>query len=131
MPFVSLIVVNAPIAIGNILIKIVASFSSNLAIVCFNCDDQTRHPGTTYAVQPSRPAANGRLRQRFFAQVLHTSTRKRNPDRAEREEGNRETRSLRVSDERSDSTDRRDKMRARIPRLSGAIRTKTGQSLFA
>jgi hypothetical protein len=24
------------------LIKIVASFSSNLAIVCFNCDDQTR-----------------------------------------------------------------------------------------
>ena len=42
MPFVSLIVVNAPIAIGNILIKIVASFSSNLAIVCFNCEDQTR-----------------------------------------------------------------------------------------
>ena len=26
----------------DVLIKIVASFSSNLAIVCFNCDDQTR-----------------------------------------------------------------------------------------
>jgi hypothetical protein len=26
----------------DVLIKIVASFPSNLAIVCFNCDDQTR-----------------------------------------------------------------------------------------
>ena len=43
MPFVSLIVVNAPIAIGNVLIRIVASLSSNLAIVCFSCDDQTRY----------------------------------------------------------------------------------------
>jgi hypothetical protein len=42
MPFVSLIVVKVPVATGKILIKIVARFSSNLAIVCFNCEDQTR-----------------------------------------------------------------------------------------